>query len=190
MKIRLPLLLGLAFISALEAKAQTALPRLHTIKEDSIATVTNNLSDQSLTITLKSGVSYHYKLEDWDLEDRDPGTAKNVKESINEVKRIYTRVEVAPQFPGGEDAWNNYLVDFCRRHKDDLPKHNEVAIFVQFTVHANGQLTDIRAVSQSADPKLADLAVQALQEGPKWNCATQNGYKVICFKVLPVKLHR
>ena len=76
----------------------------------------------TFTVTIKDDTLTQRGLEKVENENIDPGTAKNVKESINEVKRIYTRVEVAPQFPGGEDAWNNYLVDFCRRHKDDLTK--------------------------------------------------------------------
>jgi len=95
-----------------------------------------------------------------------------------------------PQFPGGEEALNDYLTEYCRRHNDQLPKHKQVTVFVQFTVHSNGQLTDLRVASQDVDPKLGDLAMQALQEGPKWNSATQNGRKVICFKVLPLVLAR
>jgi hypothetical protein len=53
-----------------------------------------------------------------------------------------------------------------------------------------GQLRDLRIVSNTGDEKTADLAIQALKEGPVWICATQNHYKVLCYQKKTVWLSR
>jgi hypothetical protein len=182
----LPFLLGNLVLAA---DAQTALPPLHTLKSGDIASISSNFEKHVLTVTLTNGTVYAYNHEDWDMEEDYPLSPK-LQDAINSVKITFTRVEVAPQFPGGDSAWEDYMREFCARHKDDLPKKEPVEVRLTFIVHLKGELRNFQVVSNTGRSKMADLAIQALKEGPSWICATQNHYKVVSYRAQLVRLTR
>jgi hypothetical protein len=103
-----------------------------------------------------------------------PLTAKN-KEDPNIV---FTKVESPPTFPGGIDSWNHYISDILQQHNNDLRKSNESGTCVlRFIVKADGSISQIEAVKMKGT-KLAEIAANAIKNGPKWIPGRQNGHKV------------
>ena len=53
---------------------------------------------------------------------------------------------------------------------------------VQFIVDQNGEVSYVQPLGRNDYPRLAELAKKALEEGPAWTPATQNGHKVVCYQ--------
>ena len=51
-----------------------------------------------------------------------------------------------------------------------------------------GQIVDVTVQSNKSRSTLESLAMQAIQDGPPWIPATQNGRKVVSYKVQAVRL--
>jgi len=167
---------------------QDSLPPLHTIKERDIDSLGTSFEDHILTVKLKNGITYTYQHEDWDMEAYDASLNKKLREALNHLIITFTRVEHAPEFPGGDEAWDKYIKEFCIQHKDAIEEYGAGEITLQFIVHMKGQITDMRVVSTKGRAGLIAIAEQAIQDGPAWVTATQNGHKVVSYKMQVVKL--
>jgi len=161
--------------------AQDSLPALHTLHDDDIASVASSFEEHALTVTMKNGVVYRYLWKDWDTEDANSDTAERIKKAIHSLSMTFTKAEHMPEFPGGDDAWQKYMIAFCEAHKKDIRKAGSGQIMVQFVVHLKGQLTDILTIGHTENAKQAALAIQAVRESQPWTPALQRGHQVVCY---------
>ncbi|MBS1600452.1 MAG: energy transducer TonB [Bacteroidetes bacterium] len=164
-----------------------SLPPLHLIKETDIAAVTSSFEMNTITVTLKNGIIYSYGHEDWDFEDYYPSLCKKLRQAINDVKITYTKVQHPPEFPGGLDAWDEYIQKFNEQHAWQIEKNGPTTFEVQFIVHLKGQITDL-GVIRGPDNELQKLAIQAMKNTPPWIPATQNGYKVVSYMTWKINM--
>jgi len=167
---------------------QDTLPALHTFKDKDIASIAPSFEHQSLTVTLTNGNTYTYEHKDWDFEDSYPSLNKKIAEAIKNMQMTFTKVEHPPEFPGGEEAWDKYIHDFCTQNQKAIKKDGPAKITIQFIVHLKGQVANIQVLSNPDDSKLSALAMQAIQDGPRWIPAVQNGHTVVCYKAQVVTL--
>lgn len=84
-----------------------------------------------------------------------------------------------PKFPGGAEAWKNYLI---RNLNANLPKSQKAppgtyTVVVSFTVDVDGNLSDVRAENDPGYGTGAE-AVRVIKRGPKWIPAVLNGRAV------------
>lgn len=84
---------------------------------------------------------------------------------------------VSPQYPGGEEAMQNYIT--ANLVYPDLAKENgiEGVICVEFIVKADGTLNNIR-VKRMVDPDLESEALRLVRDMPLWIPATDDGVKI------------
>jgi TonB-dependent SusC/RagA subfamily outer membrane receptor len=95
--------------------------------------------------------------------------------------RIYKdEVEKPASFPGGEDAWRNYLSKNLNR---DLPVEKGAPpgtykVLLSFVVAEDGTVSNVEALT---DPGYGtkEEAVRLMKDGHKWLPAEQNGKKVL-----------
>jgi protein TonB len=99
---------------------------------------------------------------------------------IEKYETEFTTVQVQARFPGGADAWKRFLE---RNLKADIPSNNGApagiySVIVSFLVDKKGNVSEVKALN---DPGygIAAEAVRAIQSGPKWIPALQNGRNVI-----------
>lgn len=165
------------------------LPPLHTLKNKDIASVNPSFEDQTITIGLKNGTAYIYHRIDWDFEDTYNSTPDQIRKAIFGITMTFTKAEVAPQFPGGDSAWDGYIQAFCAKHRDAIGDGPPVEITVQFIVHMKGQVNDVQIPANAAhgNQDLIKLAKEAIMDAP-WMPAIQNGRNVICYKKQIVRL--
>lgn len=94
-------------------------------------------------------------------------------------KPVFTEAQIEPQFPGGTEAWNNYLAK--QLDASVLAKRNAppgiYTVTLSFIVDENGNLSDIKALNDPGFGAAAE-AVRVIKQGPKWLPAIQNGQKV------------
>jgi hypothetical protein len=171
-------------------RSEDSLPPLHTIKNADISTVTSNHQNGTVTVILKNGAIYTYNRDDWDYEDYYPNTPQILKNAIGNVKITFTRAERMPQFPGSQEAWTNYLREFCLQYQEQINNYGPAEFTVRFIVHIHGQLSDVEIAEGNANSDLSSLAIKCIKYGPLWTSATQNGHLVPCYQTQVVKFSR
>ncbi|MBK9639233.1 MAG: energy transducer TonB [Bacteroidetes bacterium] len=92
-------------------------------------------------------------------------------------ERIYTSVDINPEFPGGEEEFYKYLSKNIKYPKKDRRKGITGRVFLTFVVTDVGGIRDarvLRGVSKAIDEE----ALRVINSMPKWKPGTQNGTAV------------
>ncbi|MBN9351688.1 MAG: energy transducer TonB [Chitinophagaceae bacterium] len=108
-------------------------------------------------------------------------------EKKEDPDKIFTKVEVEAQFPGGANAWRNYVTRAIQSHLDEFTESDYGTVIVKFVVDKQGTVSDVQAQNMQGT-KLAEIAVNAIRKGPKWIPAQQNGRYVNAYRLQPVTL--
>ena len=114
----------------------------------------------------------------------------------DDYDKIFTKVEIDAEFPGGTNGWTRYVTREIERNIDELQDDGRSGtVVVLFIVDNEGGVSEVRAlpcgeagVGNCLPPnsKLAEIAVNAIRKGPKWKPAVQNGRKVKAYRRQPV----
>lgn len=110
--------------------------------------------------------------------------------------KVFTKVEIDAEFPGGNAAWTKYVTREIERNIDELQEDGKSGtVVVMFVVSKDGSVSEVRAmncgeagVANCLGPgtKLSEIAVNAIKKGPKWKPAVQNGRQVNAYRRQPV----
>jgi len=110
--------------------------------------------------------------------------------------KVFQKVEIDAEFPGGNSGWTRYVTREIERNIDELQDDGRSGtVVVLFIVDKEGAVSDVRAlpcneagVANCLGPgtKLADIASNAIRRGPKWKPAVQNGRNVKAYRRQPV----
>jgi protein TonB len=110
--------------------------------------------------------------------------------------KVFQKVEIDAEFPGGNSGWTRYVTREIERNIDELQDDGRSGtVVVLFNVDKEGAVSDVRAlpcneagVANCLGPgtKLADIASNAIRRGPKWKPAVQNGRNVKAYRRQPV----
>lgn len=93
--------------------------------------------------------------------------------------------EVMPEFPGGEDALNEFLKSNIKYPKPALNNDLEGRVIVGFTVNSQGKIQDVhimRGLGYGCDEE----AQRVIQMMPKWSPGSNNGKRVNVQYELPI----
>jgi protein TonB len=96
----------------------------------------------------------------------------------------YFRIEIESEFPGGSKAWFAFLNTHLTYPKKAVRKKIEGTVVLQFIVDKDGSVSDMKAIS--GDPLLAEAAVTAMTDTPRWSPAVQDGKYVKSYKKQPI----
>ena len=109
---------------------------------------------------------------------------------------VFLKVEKEAEFPGGAGAWAKYVSREVNRNIDELQDDGRSGtVVVMFIVDREGAVSDVKALGcgesgvsncLGAGTKLAEIAVNAIRKGPKWQAAFQNGKNVKAYRRQPV----
>lgn len=98
---------------------------------------------------------------------------------------IYTSVEQAPQFPGGESALYKYVESHIRYPEAAAAKGISGRVTVQFVVRKDGGIGEVK-ILRSKDPDLDKEAIRVIKSLPAFTPAKNKGYKVNVWYTMPV----
>ncbi len=138
-----------------------------------------------------------YRLQPITLTNRDskPGATENEKnknssasnKSENSQEAIFAKLEKNATFPGGSSAWLKYITRTIQKNANELTadKNSEGVCKVRFIVNKDGKVSDVQAITKQ-DSKLADVAINAIENGPRWVPGMQNGHVVNSLVIQPV----
>jgi periplasmic protein TonB len=96
----------------------------------------------------------------------------------------FTKVEIESQYPGGLVAWAAFLNRNLGYPEQAAEKEIQGTVIIQFIVDAQGNVSDVMAVS--GPDELRTAAVAVIKKSGKWTAAIQNGQKVKSYKKQPV----
>jgi periplasmic protein TonB len=101
-------------------------------------------------------------------------------------KTLYDANEVseAPYFPGGDDAWLNYLQRMLRV-PDELENGDRKTVRVKFIVNVDGAITNVEVI-QSAGSAFDREVLRVINRMPKWKPGKQRGKPVAVYFTQPV----
>ncbi|MBS7566621.1 energy transducer TonB [Mucilaginibacter sp. Bleaf8] len=99
---------------------------------------------------------------------------------------VFTSVEHTPEFPGGMEAFYQYLGKNIRYPAPARDKNITGRVIVTFIVEKDGSLSDVKAV-RSPDQSLANEAKRVIAASPKWKPGTQNNHVVRVQYTVPVQ---
>ncbi|HEV2353166.1 MAG TPA: TonB family protein [Puia sp.] len=114
------------------------------------------------------------------------GVVEAPKRQEENYEKIFTKVEIESQYPGGDNAWMRYLNKNLRYPEDALNNNIQGTILVQFIVDRLGNVSDVQAISGPDLGGLRDEAVRVILKSGQWLPAIQNGAKVKSYKRQPV----
>jgi len=121
-----------------------------------------------------------------DIRIDEPVGNSDVKQVVEEnPNQIFTAVEQAPSFPGGDGAFGKYLGKNIRYPAIARENNVQGRVVLTFVVERDGSLTDIK-VLRSLGSGTDEEAVRVLKASPKWKPGIQNGRPVRVQYSIPV----
>ena len=95
--------------------------------------------------------------------------------------RVYEDYEEQAQFPGGQEALEEYLKAKLKFHKKSLKKVTNQRIILRFLIDKDGLVSKVEVVRSSGDKRIDKEAVRVVRKMPRWIPASE------CGKAIPVK---
>ena len=152
------------------------------VKKEDIPPEVEKLEDTKIDIVSQEGI------KDQGLATPPPDEGKQVVEAPKEDEnKIFEKVEVEAEFPGGLPAWRRYLE---RNLNAQVPSDagaptGSYTVVVKFIVDKGGNISDVKALT-SHGYGMEEEAVRAIKRGPKWTPAIQNGLNVNAYRQQPI----
>lgn len=91
----------------------------------------------------------------------------NWRDARPDADGIYDVVETMPQFPGGESAMMDWIIDHLRYPKKAQKEDAHGRVMVSFIVRENGSLDGVM-VMRPVHPSLDAEAIRLVKAMPKW----------------------
>ena len=113
-------------------------------------------------------------------ETKDDSLAKSQSQ-----EDIFTAVEMQPDFEGGIDAFNSYIMNEINYPLLARRTGIEGRVDVQFVVEKDGSLTEVKAI-KGIGADCDSEAVRVLQNAPRFKPGSQNGKPVRVRMVVPI----
>lgn len=100
---------------------------------------------------------------------------------------VHIKVEVDAAFPGGINAWKNYLQ---KNLSNKVPMTKGAppgfyTVVIQFIVDRHGNISDVKGLT-SQGYGMEEEAVRVIRQGPKWTPAIQKGRSVSAYRKQPI----
>ncbi len=118
------------------------------------------------------------------VEDAGKGVVEAPKKVEEDYDKTFTKVEIESSYPGGQAAWQRYLIKTLRYPQEAQDNEIQGAVVVQFIVDKEGVVSNVEAIS--GPQELRSEAVRVIQRSGKWTPAVQNGRKVKSYKKQPI----
>jgi hypothetical protein len=109
--------------------------------------------------------------------------------TINHTEKVYDVVETMPEFKGGIEAMVAYIEKNFQKTEDAKRFSIQGRILVEFIVHKDGSISDIRPMlpaSMYLGYGLEEEAVRLIKSMPNWNPGKQRGKEVAVRMILPI----
>ncbi|MDE3185051.1 MAG: energy transducer TonB [Bacteroidota bacterium] len=100
---------------------------------------------------------------------------------------LYFNTDKECSFPGGMHEWSHFISNAISKHIDELTDADYGTVLLRFVVDTSGNISEVRPLTKKYS-RLAMIAFNAIDAGPKWIPAERNGKKVKTIRIQPVTL--
>ena len=152
-------------------------PDLEVRPEDELPPV-EEIADAQIGLVTIDGPAYDGSVTAPPAEKAGTGLAEAPPVKVEDVNKVWLKVENPATFPGGFDAWKRFLEKNLIYPEAAIENGKQAKVRVQFIVDREGNISDVQALDHPGDG-LEEEAVRIIKKGPKWIPAEQNGQKVI-----------
>ena len=119
------------------------------------------------------------------VADDNKGIIAAPQKPDEEEDKLFLKVEVEAEYPGGLGAWMRFLSKSLSNYPSEaLEKEIQGTVVIRFIVDTEGNVSEIAA--ERGPEELRAAAVQAIRKSGKWVPAQQNGRKVKSYKLQPI----
>lgn len=108
-----------------------------------------------------------------------------VEEEDTEDAPVFFIVEEMPEFPGGTEALNKYLVSSVKYPVIAQENGIQGRVYVSFVVNAKGMVEQVK-IARGVDPNLDKEALRVVQSMPVWKPGKQRGKPVKVSFTVPI----
>ncbi len=117
----------------------------------------------------------------------DNSNAVEVPTKAVEEDKIFTKVEIEAEYPGGTGAWRKFLERNLNGGvaTDNSAPAGTYTVVVRFIVAKDGSVSEITPET-SVGYGMEQEAVRAIKKAPKWTPAQQNGNIVKAYRRQPI----
>jgi TonB family protein len=112
------------------------------------------------------------------------GKESNIKQLFGNYSE--QMVEVMPQFPGGQQALNDFLAGVIEYPAEAVKKNIQGRVMVTFTVKSDGTVGNAK-ISQGIHPLLDNEAIRVVNMSPNWTPGKYKGLPVTASYTIPVQ---
>lgn len=124
-----------------------------------------------------------------DLWGDDDGSSGENPLGDNKPAEPATKVDVQAQFPGGEKAFIQFVIDNFQFPPRCQEEGISGYVLLRFVVSEDGRISRISAVEDTKScPEFTDEAIRVLKKSPKWIAAQYNGRFVKAWRQIPIRL--
>ncbi len=137
---------------------------------------------------LKDGDNYEY-FEDGSMmfiRKYKNGELIEVSKDPSDPTETFSVVEIAPNFPGGDESRMRYLAHSLKYPQEARENNIQGDVYVQFIVEMDGSLTHIK-VLRGIGGGCDEECIRVVKLMPKWNPGKLRGKPVRTQFVLPIK---
>ena len=119
------------------------------------------------------------------VEDKGTVVAEVPKE--DDEGKVFNKVEIEAEFPGGTGAWTKYLKNNLDANTpvDNGASEGTYQVIVRFIVSKDGSISDVVAETKHGFGMEAE-AIKIIKKGPRWTPAQQNGRMVNAYRRQPI----
>jgi len=104
----------------------------------------------------------------------------------NTVYTDMSKIDVMPQFKGGQDALMKYLGEKIKYPEEAKGASHEGMVMIGFEIDAGGNIKNAKVVRE-VSPILDMAALKTIQEMPKWDPGLKDGQPVSVAFTLPIR---
>ena len=115
------------------------------------------------------------------------GNVVSNEEVPQDYAGVYLYCDTACSYQDGPAGWQRYISKAIASHIDDFSDGDYGTVLIRFAVDSDGNITDVRPLTMKTS-RLAMIAFNAIDGGPKWIPAVHDGKKVKTIRIQPVTL--
>jgi len=156
--------------------------------KDDLAFITNEENQEKIARNILEGVVKY--------SNATPITATIQENKIQDTLpvntgKVFRKVEVEADYPGGANAWVNYLNKNVKYPQEAINKEIQGTVLARFIVNLDGTLSDLKII-KSPGKILSEETIRVIKNSGNWIPATNKGQRVKAYKIQPVvyKLER
>jgi len=90
-----------------------------------------------------------------------------IADSIKRGNQIYTKADINPSFPGGDNGLQRYIRENLQYPTRDREDNTQGKAFVRFVVEKDGSISNVKALS-APSATIAMEAERLVKNMPKW----------------------